>query len=55
MNQGIVDRNPFVAHREKGGIRIGWRGNGVWMKYVDAWLLMNDLRTALKGIDQPRD
>lgn len=47
-----------TAYRSEGGIRVeydgphpGTLGGAFWLSYVDAFLLFQDLRTALKGID----
>lgn len=55
-------RTAPIAYRSEGGIRIEYggsiddilvRGGGgsFHLKYVDAFLLLQDLKTALKGVD----
>lgn len=54
-------REAPIAYRSEGGIRIEHGGppnaterNGggtLWLSYLDAFLLHQDLKTALKGID----
>ena len=57
-------RSAPIAYRSEGGIRIEYGdlenasgshhdglGGSLWLKYVDAFLLFQDLRTALKGVD----
>lgn len=48
-------RSAPIAYRSEGGIRIEYGDadyeDVFWLKYVDAFLLLQDLKTALKGVD----
>lgn len=48
-------RSAPIAYRSEGGIRIEYSAafgdDTFWLSYLDAFLLHQDLKTALKGID----
>lgn len=52
-------RSAPIAYRSEGGIRVEYGntiglpvgGGSFWLSYVDAFLLFQDLRSALKGMN----